>query len=101
MIDVRLQTDKRGCDNYPDCTGGKGCIYPIGCRQIDLGILDDVPSRELGYAASCANSGGKVVIENCIFERCGCVDDGTIMEIKRSTFSKNRQMGIVARKGEG
>jgi hypothetical protein len=33
---------QRGCDNYPDCTGGKGCINPIGCRQIDdLSILGD------------------------------------------------------------
>jgi hypothetical protein len=49
----------------------------------------------------CPSLGGKVVIENCIFERCGgggvlCVDDGTLMEIKHSTFSKNRQMGIEA-----
>ena len=94
-----------GCDNFPDCMGGKGCINPIGCRQIDdLSILGDVINGEVGYAAICARLGGKVAIENCIFERCGgggvlCVDDGTLMEIKRSTFSKNRQMGIEARKG--
>jgi hypothetical protein len=39
---------------------------------------------------ACASLGGKVVIEKCIFERCGgggvlCVDDGTLMEIKHST----------------
>jgi hypothetical protein len=96
---------QKGCDNYPDCAGGEGCINPIGCRQIDdLSILGDVKSGEVGYAAICANLGGKVVIENCIFERCGgggvlCVDDGSMMEIKRSTFSKNRQMGIEAREG--
>ena len=87
-----------GCDNYPDCAGGEGCINPIGCRQIDdMSILGDVPSGEVGYAAIGANLGGKVVIENCIFERCGgegvlCVDGGSIMEIKRSTFRKIDKM---------
>jgi tetratricopeptide (TPR) repeat protein len=95
----------RGCDSYPDCTGGKGCINPIGCRQIDdLSMLGDVKSGKPGCAAICARLGGKVFIEKCIFERCGgggvlCTDDGTVMEIKRSTFSKNRQMGIEARNG--
>ena len=102
----KLSNGKQGCDDYPKCSGGKGCIGATPCVRNDEFTPEfaNFATGQGGFPGICVTEGGRVIIDNCILDRCGgggvlaCGDDA-ILEIKHSTIENMRQMGIEARNG--
>lgn len=105
----RFSNGDKGCDNFPNCDGGNGCINEDGgkCRDLfksQIYASFKQPSGEVGYAGIVASFGGHVVIENCTLDRCGgggALSDGagSTLLIKNSEIINMRQCGVEARDG--
>ena len=104
----KFSNGKKGCENFPLCEGKSGCVntLPDDCRKKFLkqrNVSFPMPSGLVGFPGVNVVRGGNVLMDKCVFDRCG--GGGTLsaqggkMTIKNSIICNMRQMGIEARVG--
>ena len=98
-----------GCDDFPHCTGGKGCKNknPDGCQLEHMAFANKRGSGHFksgigGYAGISADTGGHIIIERCNLDGCGgggalSVGKGSVLSVSNSIVQNHRQSGIEAR----
>ncbi|XP_053406876.1 uncharacterized protein LOC128559415 [Mercenaria mercenaria] len=108
FYNCRFSNGKKGCEHYPFCKGGDGCINPTSNRckmqsAMQAKVSCPLPSGESGFAGICASLGGNALIDNCTLDRCGgggtLSVEGSVLKIKNSVVRNMRMLGIEARKG--
>ncbi|CAC5376234.1 STIP1 [Mytilus coruscus] len=102
----KISNGPKGCDDFPKCNGGSGCVRKAGeCnRQGKNKGFANFASGQVGYPGIWVDSGGKLIVQNCILDRCGgggvlADGDNACLEIRHCTIQNMRQMGVEARNG--
>lgn len=98
-----------GCIDFPDCKGENGCANtnPNECKLVYVTRerrQQETVSGTTGYAGIVACDGADVLIDTCVFDRCGgggtlCDGIGSVLEIRKSELQNMRQTGAEARNG--
>ena len=97
-----------GCENFPDCNGGPGCIAsslgkPICDRTRKFGDSSSL-SGIVGFPGIQILNGSSALVEDCLIHDCGgggalVADEGSRLEVRRCEVYSNHQAGLEARKG--
>ncbi|CAG2201873.1 STIP1 [Mytilus edulis] len=102
----KISNGWKGCDDFPKCNGGSGCVTNTGeCnREGKNQGFANFASGQVGYPGIWVGSGGKLIVQNCVLDRCGgggVLADGNkaCLEIRHCTIQNMRQMGVEARNG--
>ncbi|XP_022244846.1 uncharacterized protein LOC111086415 [Limulus polyphemus] len=111
-----MSNGKPGCENFPYCKGGHGCINsdPALCKQKSeksssqrefySRVLGSPCSGECGYPGIESINGGSVFLDRCVLDRCGgggvlCDGEGSYLKITNSIIKNMRQSGVEVRNG--
>ena len=80
----KISNGDKGCDDFPRCNGGFGCVKrPVKCtRPTELPGLANFPTGEGGYPGLVVGSGCKLIVQNCVIDRCGGALKGMVLILK-------------------
>ncbi|XP_063403668.1 uncharacterized protein LOC134687361 [Mytilus trossulus] len=102
----KISNGPKGCDDFPKCNGGSGCVTNTGeCnREGKNQGFANFATGQVGSPGIWVGSGGKLIVQNCVLYRCGgggVLADGNnaCLEIRHCTIQNMRQMGVEARNG--
>ncbi|CAG2222178.1 unnamed protein product [Mytilus edulis] len=102
----KISNGFKGCDDFPRCNGGRGCINIEGkCyNEVKHTGLANYSTGQVGHPGIWVSSGGKLFVHNCVLDRCGgggvlSDGDGAYLEIRHCTLRNMRQSAVEARNG--
>ena len=104
----KFSNGEEACDDFPSCKGGPGCKNSDRNGCLLKYKMFESTGRGTGHfqtgiggiSAVCAETGGQMVLERCVLDRCGGAladGKGAVLKVTNSIIQNNRQSGLEAR----
>lgn len=93
-----------GCQDYPECNGGVGCVAEPPCKQTNESSGKPKSSGIAGWSGIQIHQGGKGYIDHCQIHHCGSEGavvegEGSYLVIRNCELYRNPKDGLQTRNG--